>query len=34
MAIQDFYVAMRLYNESKNAGLNAWLDKYKMLPVR
>jgi len=23
---------MRLYNELKNAGLNAWLDKYKILP--
>ncbi|MFZ0897331.1 MAG: toll/interleukin-1 receptor domain-containing protein [Candidatus Nitrosopolaris sp.] len=31
-AREDFDVAMRLYNESKNAGLNGWLDKYKMLP--
>jgi hypothetical protein len=23
---------MRLYTELKNAGLNAWLDKYEMLP--
>ncbi|MGB7953108.1 MAG: TIR domain-containing protein [Candidatus Nitrosopolaris sp.] len=31
-AREDFDAAMRLYNELKNAGLNAWLDKYKMLP--
>jgi len=28
----DFDVAMRLYSKLKNAGLNAWLDKYEMLP--
>ena len=31
-AREDFDAAMRLYNELKNAGLNAWLDKYKILP--
>jgi len=31
-AREDSDVALRLYNELKNAGLNAWLDKYKILP--
>ena len=31
-AREDFDVALRLYNELKNVGLTAWLDKYKMLP--
>ena len=31
-AREDSDVALRLYNELKNAGLTAWLDKYKMLP--
>jgi hypothetical protein len=31
-AREDFDAAMRLYNELENACLNAWLDKYKILP--
>jgi hypothetical protein len=29
---QDYEVAVRLYNDLKNAGLNPWLDKEDLLP--